>query len=75
MGTNEQGWLVLSRRKNESISIGGTVTVKVVRFQEVNGHQEVVLGFNAPQNVQIVRDDCVNRTPKDRSAKHGCERI
>lgn len=45
--------LVLSRKKNESIHIGGDIVVSVV---EVLGDR-VRLGVTAPPNVQIVRSE------------------
>ena len=45
--------LVLSRKKNEAIVIGGQITIRVV---EIRG-DKVRLGFDAPDDVEIHRDE------------------
>ena len=45
--------LVLSRRQNEVIRIGGDVTVTVVRI----GPDTVRIGIEAPSNMNIVREE------------------
>lgn len=52
--------LVLTREKNEVIQIGETIRVVVV---EIRG-SKVRLGIEAPRDVQIVRPDARNKTPK-----------
>lgn len=55
--------LVLSRRVGESIQIPvaeGMITIRIVAF---NGNQ-VRVGVEAPQSVQILRDDMVHKKPR-----------
>jgi carbon storage regulator len=47
--------LVLSRRAGERIQIGDSIVVTVVRV----GPQEVRLGIDAPQEVEIVRSELI----------------
>ncbi len=46
--------LVLSRKKNEVVMIGDNIVVRVI---DIRG-DKVHLGFEAPREIQIVRDDC-----------------
>jgi carbon storage regulator len=52
--------LVLTRKTEETIQIGGNITVKVLR---VKGHA-VQLGIEAPQGVLIVRGELAGRLTK-----------
>jgi len=53
--------LVLSRRKDERIRIGRDVVLTVV---EINGFTgQVKLGFDAPESVEIWRDEIRNPRP------------
>ena len=52
--------LVLSRKKNESIVIGGNVTVTIV---EVRG-DKVRLGIEAPSDVTVHRSEVVEAIAK-----------
>lgn len=45
--------LVLSRKRGESVSIGGGITVKVI---EIRGTR-VKLGFECPEDVRILRSE------------------
>ena len=45
--------LVLSRKKNESIEIGGDITIKVISI----GKGRVKLGIQAPDHVRIIRSE------------------
>lgn len=49
--------LVLSRKKNQKVFIGNDIVVTV--FQLGNG--QVRLGFDAPANVPIVREEVIER--------------
>lgn len=49
--------LVLTRRRNEAIRIAEVVTVKVI---EIRGEQ-VVLGFDAPREIEILREELWRR--------------
>ncbi len=51
--------LVLSRKRNERIVIGDSVAVTVL---EVRGNR-VILGFDAPADVHIHREELVARPP------------
>lgn len=52
--------LVLSRKKNERIHIGGGVVITVV---EVEGGK-VRLGIDAPKEVSVLREELVKREHK-----------
>ncbi|TLE14547.1 carbon storage regulator [Helicobacter apodemus] len=45
--------LILSRKENESISIGDNIVIKVVSIDKGN----VKLGFEAPPNLLILREE------------------
>jgi len=45
--------LVLSRRKNERIVIGGVITVEVLKIRG----ESVRLGIEAPDDVSVVREE------------------
>ena len=52
--------LVLSRRENESITIGKGITVKVV---EIRGNQ-VRLAVEAPKEVRVLRTELIDAAAK-----------
>jgi len=52
--------LVLTRRVGEEIVIDGLIRIRVVRVG--GGHAR--LGFVAPRNVRIIREEIDNRSPK-----------
>ena len=56
--------LVLSRKRNEKVLIGDNIAVVVV---EIRG-DKVRLGFAAPPEINIVRPDASDKTPKNREA-------
>jgi carbon storage regulator len=56
--------LILSRRPGEAVKIGAKVTVTVLG---VRGTQ-VRLGFTAPQDVAVHREEIYRRLEADRSA-------
>lgn len=45
--------LILSRKPNEAVHIDDTVVVRVLRIKE----NAVLLGFEAPQEVRICREE------------------
>lgn len=49
--------LVLSRKQNERIVVGGSVVVTVVR---ISG-DKVRLGIDAPADVRVIRDEVADR--------------
>lgn len=51
--------LVLSRKVDETITIGNDVKVTVVRIEG----DKVRLGFEAPRDIPIVRDDAKQTQP------------
>lgn len=57
--------LVLTRKRNETVLIGDNIAVVVV---EIRG-DKVRLGFAAPPEVNIMRPDATNKTPKNREAE------
>jgi carbon storage regulator len=56
--------LILSRRPGESVKIGDEVTVKVLGIRGV----QVRLGFEAPQDVAVHREEVYLRLKADTSA-------
>lgn len=56
------GWLVLSRKMGERIRIGSDVTMIVNRIKG----DRVVVGFDAPKDVRIVRDELLDDGDDDR---------
>ena len=45
--------LVLERKKNESILIGDNIRITIIDA----GHDSVKLGFEAPRNISILREE------------------
>ena len=45
--------LVLSRRANEDVFIGDNIKVRVLKIEG----NKVCLGFDAPKEIRIIRDD------------------
>ena len=56
--------LILSRRPGESVKIGDEVTVKVLGIRGV----QVRIGFEAPQDVAVHREEVYLRLKADTSA-------
>ncbi len=56
--------LVLSRRKGESVIIGGEVTITVV---EVRGDQ-IRLGIDAPRSVKVYREEVYRQVLEENEA-------
>jgi carbon storage regulator len=56
--------LVLSRKRDESIIIDGTIRITVV---SIRGNQ-VRLGFEAPESVSIFREELCRRDDESRGA-------
>jgi carbon storage regulator len=63
--------LVLSRKLNESIIIGENIRITVVG---VRGSQ-IRLGIEAPDSVQIFREEILDQGPADESEPVGRERL
>lgn len=57
--------LVLSRGYGQEIKIGDNIRIVVV---DIRG-RAVRLGIDAPKDIQIVRDDAVNKNPRNRDSK------
>ncbi|MBS1994672.1 MAG: carbon storage regulator CsrA [Cyanobacteria bacterium SZAS LIN-2] len=55
--------LILTRRLGETVRIGEDITVTVLGY---SGNQ-VRLGFGAPRNVHIVREELVDRIEQSKS--------
>jgi len=49
--------LKLTRRENESITIGDNITIKIVKIWP----EMVRIGIEAPSQISILRDDAVKR--------------
>jgi len=63
--------LVLSRKNQESILIGGNITIRVVRI----AGDKVRLGIEAPQSVQVWRGELAASVAKEgsrRPRRSGC---
>lgn len=58
--------LILTRRIGQSISIGSNITVTVC---EIKGGQ-VKIGIEAPNHIDIQRDDIVNKNKRVRGGKN-----
>ena len=56
--------LVLTRKVDESITIGDDITVMVVSItvDRVTGAMQVRLGIDAPKDIPVHRDDINKRT-------------
>lgn len=52
--------LVLSRKTQEAVLIGGNITVKVLSVQR----NRVKLGFEAPDGVPVVRTELLGEEPE-----------
>ena len=61
------GNLILTRKRNESVVIGGDVTLTVV---EIRG-DKVRLGFRAPQGVRIDRSEVRDRIEAATDGRNG----
>jgi len=57
--------LVLSRKRGEKIRISNTITITVV---EVKG-DKVRIGIDAPENIEVHREEIYDKVVKARSAK------
>jgi len=49
--------LVLTRKVNERILIGETITIVIVKISDYDGHLSVRLGIDAPREVAIARSE------------------
>ena len=58
--------LILSRKPGERIFIGDDI---VVEFKGMNAHGEAVLGFVAPVNITVLREELAARMAQDVVAK------
>lgn len=58
----KQGNLVIGRKVGSSVIINGNIEVTVT---EINGNQ-VKLGFNAPREVEIWRDELFHKMQKEK---------
>ncbi|HEX7013450.1 MAG TPA: carbon storage regulator [Steroidobacteraceae bacterium] len=56
--------LVLSRRANQALVIGGQVTVRVLQI----GNTHVELGIEAPQHVAVDREEIHLRKQREQAA-------
>jgi carbon storage regulator len=52
--------LVLTRRLGERLEIGPDIVVEVVKIE----HRQVQIAITAPPEVQICREEAVDRTPR-----------
>jgi carbon storage regulator len=56
--SQKEGFLLLGRKQDQSVFIGDDVEVRVIAIKRGS----VLLGFKAPKNVNIERDDIVKTT-------------
>lgn len=61
--------LVLSRKANEAIQIGDTITISVLSIRGVN----VRLGLTAPPNVTLHRDEVYRKIKGKHDEKEACK--
>ena len=52
--------LILERRVGESITIGSDIEIMLLR----NNNGLISLGFNAPKDIRIMRNEILHRYPK-----------
>ena len=68
--------LVINRGLHQTIKVGDDITIKILRFYEWDEHgrkvQMVSIGFDAPPEVEILRDNAKNQRPKNRSVAGAC---
>jgi len=57
--------LILTRRVNQSITIGDDVTITVLGFQ--GGH--VKLGIKAPKTIRVLRQEVLGRDRNDKGSR------
>lgn len=57
--------LVLTNKPGDTITIGNVVGLKII---SVNG-KDVKLGFSAPREIPIVRDNAKNKRPHGRQVE------
>lgn len=63
--------LVLSRKLNEKLKIGGDITITVVEILP----DRVKIGVTAPEAVKVLRSELLKQSPPARGANsHGLER-
>lgn len=55
--------LLLTRRVDEEIVVGGNIRIRVVSISK----GQVRLGFEAPKEIPILRPDAVHRSPVKRN--------
>lgn len=55
--------LILTRKTGESITIGDTITVKVVSFE----HGQIKLGIDAPKDLKIYRTELYEQIQQQNS--------
>lgn len=67
------GMLVLSRRIDQKIYVttesGTEITVTIVNVSIFNGRPQVRIGFEAPKDVKIERDDSKDRIERNRKRR------
>lgn len=54
--------LVVTRKVDESLRIGDSITITIVRVQG----DQVRVGIDAPKHVQVLRDDAKRTVPVER---------
>ena len=74
---NKKGYLVLTRRKDESIIIGDNIEILVVGFRRNFGDSapepEVALGISASKEIQVHRKEVWEKMQKQKNApEHDC---
>ena len=54
--------LVISRKPTQEIHIGDDIVIRVLRIER----ERVCIGIKAPQEIEIVRPDAKDQTPRHR---------
>jgi carbon storage regulator CsrA len=58
--------LCLARNEGQTIKIGPNITITVVEIKKVKGGKKtVMIGIDAPREIQILRDDAIKKGPRD----------
>jgi carbon storage regulator len=52
--------LILTRKKNESITIGDDITITITEIHE----NSIKLGIDAPKNITVLRKELIGKSKK-----------
>lgn len=58
--------LILTRKKGEKITIDGNIVITILRY----GHGYVKVGIEAPEHINVVRNEIIGVARKQKPRKH-----